>query len=409
MLNLIRRSLSWAVVLLMLSGMMSLTSPANATNWDWKYSVNCTGVSGTNPNGPIDSVDSNVKIKNLNTGETRTFNYHPNTSGPASFSWTYLGNYGMPGSWTAYEVLWVQVHGTNYHWAGSLKCGEREKPTKPHADVEKRKNVGTPDCTNRTVLVEKQKRYRSYEWDSSSWSWVPGDWSEWKTYKSHTRVSTEQECPKPPAEFRNVVTEGTPDCVTQTVEIVTSRQARGYYIGTDGKFHVGSWVEIERTVTYRDLTSEEAEVCNPPTEPTPPSEPPTTPTDPVPTPPSEPPVTEPSDSPSEVPPTSEPPVTEPTPPVTPPTSEIPTEEPPATEPPTEQPSSEAPSTGTPTETPSEASTSDSKPSEVPTTAPPTKKTPELADTGSTNVAGILALTALFSIVSGSVVLLIRRF
>lgn len=94
------------------------------TDWNWKYDVTCTAVSGTNPNGPIDSVDSNIRIKNLDTNEVRTFNYHPNTSGPASFSWKYLVEYGMPESWTHYEVQWVQVNGTNYHWEGKLTCGE---------------------------------------------------------------------------------------------------------------------------------------------------------------------------------------------------------------------------------------------------------------------------------------------
>lgn len=97
---------------------------------DWKYQVTCNGVSGTNPNYG-DSVDSNVRIKNLITGEVRTFNYHgPDNGSGGAFSYEYADEYGMPADWTYYEVQWVQVHTTNYHWEGSLVCGDEPQKDK---------------------------------------------------------------------------------------------------------------------------------------------------------------------------------------------------------------------------------------------------------------------------------------
>ncbi|WP_029138111.1 hypothetical protein [Nakamurella lactea] len=98
------------------------TTTPPVTDWEWQYQVTCSGVSGSNPNGPIDSVDSNIKITNLTTGETRTFNYHPNTGGDAGFTFT-LADYGVPSTWQHIEIQWVQVNGTNYHWEGALQCG----------------------------------------------------------------------------------------------------------------------------------------------------------------------------------------------------------------------------------------------------------------------------------------------
>ena len=98
---------------------------------DWQYDVSCTAVSGSNPNYG-DSVDSNVRIKNLATGETQTFNYHgPDNGSGGAFSYEYADEYGVPASWTYYEVQWVQVNGTNYHWEGSLTCGEPDDEVVP--------------------------------------------------------------------------------------------------------------------------------------------------------------------------------------------------------------------------------------------------------------------------------------
>lgn len=139
------------------------------TNWDWQYNVTCTGINGTNPNGPIDSVDSNVRIKNLITGEVRTFNYHPNTGGPASFSWTYADQFKVPSSWTYYEVQWVQVNGTNYHWQGSLKCGnEPPKDACPNLPGDQPEGF---DCDGPAPKVENVSEKR----DSCEWGYDKRD------------------------------------------------------------------------------------------------------------------------------------------------------------------------------------------------------------------------------------------
>ncbi len=161
-------------------------------DWNWTYSVSCDAVYGTNPNGAFDSVDSNLRLKNLVTGEVRTFNYHPNTSGPASFNFGFRTHYGVPSAWTHYEVQWVQVNGTNYHWQGSLVCGERPKPVQPPALSDTESQQIGPVCAepaDGTAVTLHQERTwtQEYVWDAGSWSWVLGQ----KTYSDWTTVSTE--------------------------------------------------------------------------------------------------------------------------------------------------------------------------------------------------------------------------
>lgn len=194
------------------------------TNYDWKYQVTCTGVSGTNPNGPIDSVDSNVRIKNLKTGEVRTFNYHPNTSGPASFSWSYTAQYGMPATWDYYEVQWVQVNGTNYHWQGSLVCGT-PPPTDECVDLPGNQPEGfqcapltendekithEQSCEAGTVTKFFWERSRTQVFDAQTQTWSYPDWPEWTKVDTKVRDMTDDEydtyCkpPQPPTDEREV-------------------------------------------------------------------------------------------------------------------------------------------------------------------------------------------------------------
>lgn len=113
-------------------GVVGLAGTASATgNHDWRYDVTCQGVSGDRPNK--DSVDSNIKIKNLDTNETKTFNYHGPDNGPKGpFTYRIREDYKVPASWTHFEIQWVQVNGTNYHWQGKLECGG----TAPEPDPE---------------------------------------------------------------------------------------------------------------------------------------------------------------------------------------------------------------------------------------------------------------------------------
>ena len=102
-------------------------------DWNWQYAApTCDGLTVVYPkNIPAgsDNKDVNIRVKNLTTGETQTFNFHDsnfNTSGK-TVTYQVTQHPNWPG-WTYYEVQWTQVHGTNYHWEGSVICGTSPPP-----------------------------------------------------------------------------------------------------------------------------------------------------------------------------------------------------------------------------------------------------------------------------------------
>lgn len=103
-------------------------------DWNWEYAApSCTALTVVYPaNIPAGQAnDVNIRIKNLITNAETTLNFHNNSgtwSGTQVF--TYSSHPNWPG-WDYYAVTWVQVAGTNYHWSGSVTCGEPscEEPT----------------------------------------------------------------------------------------------------------------------------------------------------------------------------------------------------------------------------------------------------------------------------------------
>ncbi|MGH7218505.1 MAG: hypothetical protein ACREGE_03645 [Candidatus Microsaccharimonas sp.] len=97
-------------------------------DWNWQYDApTCTGLTVVYPNNiPAGSnnKDVNIRVKDLVSGDVRTFNFHDSnfiTSGK-TVTYKVTEHPNWPG-WTYYEVQWTQVHGTNYHWEGSVVCG----------------------------------------------------------------------------------------------------------------------------------------------------------------------------------------------------------------------------------------------------------------------------------------------
>ena len=107
--------------------------PEKPFDWNWQYDApTCTGLTVAYPNNiPAGSnnKDVNIRVKDLVSGEVRTFNFHDSdfiTSGK-TVTYKVTEHPNWPG-WTYYEVQWTQVHGTNYHWEGSVTCGTPPKP-----------------------------------------------------------------------------------------------------------------------------------------------------------------------------------------------------------------------------------------------------------------------------------------
>lgn len=107
--------------------------PEKPFDWNWQYAApTCDGLTVAYPNNipaGSDNKDVNIRVKNLVTGETKTFNFHDsnfNTSGK-TVTYKVTDHPDWPG-WTYYEVQWTQVHGTNYHWEGSVICGTSPPP-----------------------------------------------------------------------------------------------------------------------------------------------------------------------------------------------------------------------------------------------------------------------------------------
>lgn len=107
--------------------------PEKPFDWNWQYAApTCDGLTVAYPNNipaGSDNKDVNIRVKNLVTGETKTFNFHDsnfNTSGK-TVTYKVTEHPNWPG-WTYYEVQWTQVHGTNYHWEGSVICGTSPPP-----------------------------------------------------------------------------------------------------------------------------------------------------------------------------------------------------------------------------------------------------------------------------------------
>lgn len=98
--------------------------------WDWQYAPPaCDALTVDYPANIPSGQANDVNIRfETNLGEL-TLNFHNNDgtwSGRTIF--TYAAHPQWPAGVTAYRVVWVQVGGTNYHWQGSLGCGDWATP-----------------------------------------------------------------------------------------------------------------------------------------------------------------------------------------------------------------------------------------------------------------------------------------
>ena len=344
----------------------------------------CEGLTVTYPeNIPAGQAkDVNIRVKNLSSGEVQTFNFR-NNDGTYSGTQTFnvKDHPSWPG-WTWFEYQWTQVAGSNYHWEGSVSCGEKPQPPKPEPltghDV-----VEQPQCLAQgggTINITTTSWTQQPRWNANLWIW---DGYEAKVYGDPvltTRPATSDECPNtiivvepPEPVFRDL-------CGTEEDFISAPLSVEGQYTVTPTKDGNKGRVVYEalkgynfpedfRTIWTYTFTDDPC-VTDPPTE-----EPPTTP------------------------PVTEPPTT---PPVNPPVTE-----PPTTTPPTETPKTTPPTTATPTPSPSKAAVIVKVNK---TKTPPSASKVTLAETGADDSVvwgGIIAL-ALMALGSGTILAVRRR-
>ncbi|CAN5118902.1 hypothetical protein BH09ACT12_BH09ACT12_36500 [soil metagenome] len=99
-------------------------SSPNGFDWNWTYAdPACDAVTVAYPSDIPSGQANDVNIRfSSNVGEF-TLNFHNNEStwvGTTGF--TYATHRNWPAGVSSYDVTWVQVGGTNYHWQGDVKC-----------------------------------------------------------------------------------------------------------------------------------------------------------------------------------------------------------------------------------------------------------------------------------------------
>ncbi|WP_156160766.1 hypothetical protein [Demequina soli] len=184
----------------------SKTCPTgDSFDWNWQYGApTCAALTVTYPADiPAGQAnDVNVTIKNLATNAEKTLNFHNNGgtwSGTQTF--TFASNAGWPG-WSWYAVTWVQVGGTNYHWSGSVTCGERPKPDKPaDSTVPTEWKATDYSCSAEETTFTRSVTTTTFSWDEASWSWKS---SSDTTTETKTEAMTDAEkaaqCTEPPVD-----------------------------------------------------------------------------------------------------------------------------------------------------------------------------------------------------------------
>ncbi len=154
--------------------------PEPPFDWNWEYAApSCTALTVVYPaNIPAGQAnDVNIRIKNLTTNAETTLNFHNNSgtwSGTQVF--TYSSHPNWPG-WDYYAVTWVQVAGTNYHWSGSVTCGEQPPviPPQPEPKVTVTYSEfggGEPSCEEPTVTWTRTKTTTTTPYKLAGIEWV---------------------------------------------------------------------------------------------------------------------------------------------------------------------------------------------------------------------------------------------
>jgi hypothetical protein len=99
-------------------------NPDGSFDWNWTYGTpSCDSVVVAYPSNIPDGQSNDVNIRLETDRGQVTLNYHRNEgtwSGTTSF--VYSQHPLWPAGVTSYDVTWVQVGGTNYHWQGDVPC-----------------------------------------------------------------------------------------------------------------------------------------------------------------------------------------------------------------------------------------------------------------------------------------------
>jgi hypothetical protein len=94
-------------------------------SWDWQYAAPaCDALTVDYPANIPSGQANDVNIRFATASGQITLNFHHNTgtwAGRTAF--TYTDHPQWPTGLSAYDVVWVQVGGTNYHWQGTVACG----------------------------------------------------------------------------------------------------------------------------------------------------------------------------------------------------------------------------------------------------------------------------------------------
>lgn len=232
-------------------------------DWNWTYAPpTCDGLTVLYPsNVPAgsDNKDVNIRVKNLDTDEVVTFNFHDSDFKTAGKRVTYkvTDHPSWPG-WAHYEYQWTQVHGTNYHWEGSVPCGD-PVPVKP-ADTSGSETQTLPFAcvADGWATVETQTRTWTQGTELIDNVWVPTAkvFSDWVTISTE-RVSESECAPTVPPVKEPTYTEwfsGEFACGDTTVEQTRTRTDYSFEWNQDEH----RWVE-----TATDTVETEARALTP--------------------------------------------------------------------------------------------------------------------------------------------------
>lgn len=253
-------------------------------NWDWKYpDPTCEGISIPFPSN-LPSSQSGVMEVNVNGSGISGMNWklegdtykakYPNGHAGATvlIPWDdpLWRNASVPtsGSWS---VTWIQVHGTNYHWQGEVKCGTKT-PLKPEPESGEDTTSTPAVCLaagGGSVLETTTSWTRNPVLNEATNSWEFGE-KVYGTPVESTREATSEECPpveKPEVpEPRVVYTEwvdGDLSCESTTVSQSRTATTTTYSVIPDG----ATWKIVEETgepvveTQTRELTEDEAASC----------------------------------------------------------------------------------------------------------------------------------------------------
>lgn len=111
-----------------------LSDPEPPFDHNWQYEApTCESLLVDYPDNlphPQNANDVNIRISFDGIG-TRTLNWHTSGSWAPSSTFVFADHPNWPADATVWTVEWVQVAETNYHWQGSLECGETPPPPPP--------------------------------------------------------------------------------------------------------------------------------------------------------------------------------------------------------------------------------------------------------------------------------------